>query len=72
LNKHRFSSFGAEILDVLNREVNAGLAKPHVKTRFDDLGLRTYAASPDEFGKFIATDVEKWAKVIKAAGISPI
>jgi tripartite-type tricarboxylate transporter receptor subunit TctC len=61
-----------EIVDVLNKEINAGLAQPQVKTRFDDLGLRTHASSPDEFGKFIATDVEKWAKVIKAAGINPI
>jgi tripartite-type tricarboxylate transporter receptor subunit TctC len=61
-----------EIVHVLNSEINAGLAQPHVKTRFDDLGLRTYAASPDEFGKFIHADVEKWAKVIKAAGINPI
>src|SRR5262245_14179206 len=62
----------AEIVDVLNREINAGLAQPNVNTRFDDLGLRTYATSPSEFGRFIATDVEKWAKVIKAAGIKPI
>ncbi len=61
-----------EIVDVLNSEINAALAQPNVKTRFDDFGLRTYATSPGEFGKFIAIDVEKWAKVIKAAGIKPI
>ena len=62
----------AEIVDLLNREINAGLERPNVKARFDDLGLRTYATSPAEFGKFIAEEIEKWAKVVKAAGIKPI
>jgi tripartite-type tricarboxylate transporter receptor subunit TctC len=62
----------AEIVDLLNREINAGLEQPNVKARFDDLGLRAYATSPAEFGKFIAEETEKWAKVVKAAGIKPI
>jgi tripartite-type tricarboxylate transporter receptor subunit TctC len=65
-------NISGEIVEVLNNEINAGLAQPHVKVRFDDLGLRTYPTSPGEFGEFIATDVDKWAKVIKAAGIKPI
>jgi tripartite-type tricarboxylate transporter receptor subunit TctC len=62
----------AEIVDLLNREINAGLEQPNLKARFDDLGLRAYATSPAEFGKFIAEETEKWAKVVKAAGIKPI
>ena len=62
----------SRIVDLLNREINAGLAQPNVRTRFDDLGLRAYATSPSEFGKFIADDVAKWAKVIKTANIKPI
>jgi tripartite-type tricarboxylate transporter receptor subunit TctC len=61
-----------EIVEVLNREINAGLARPDVKTKFDDLGLRIHSASPADFGKFIAADVDKWAQVIKFAGIKPI
>ena len=57
----------AKIVDLLNREINAGL-----QARFDDLGLRAYATSPAEFGKFIVEETEKWAKVVKAAGIKPI
>ena len=62
----------AEIVDVLDREINAGQAQPNVKARFDELGLRAYPTSPGEFGKFLADEVEKWAKVIKAAGVKPI
>jgi tripartite-type tricarboxylate transporter receptor subunit TctC len=62
----------AEIVNRLNREINAGLASPIIKDKYADLGLNTFAASPDEFGKLIADDVEKWKKVIKAAGIQPI
>lgn len=61
-----------EIVQVLNREINAGLARPDVKAKYDDLGLRIHAGSPADFGNLIATDVEKWARVIKAAGITPI
>ena len=62
----------AEIVEVLNGEINASLARPAIKAKYDDLGLRIHAASPAEFGKSIAADVEKWAQVIKAAGIKPI
>jgi tripartite-type tricarboxylate transporter receptor subunit TctC len=62
----------AEIVNLLNREINAGLARSEIKARYDDLGLRIHASSPTDFGNFIAADVEKWAKAIKVAGIPPI
>src|SRR5262249_2306532 len=59
----------AEIVDKLNEEVNAGLVDPKLKARLADLGGTVLAGSPLDFGKFIADETEKWAKVIKFAGI---
>jgi tripartite-type tricarboxylate transporter receptor subunit TctC len=59
----------AEIVDKLNEEVNAGLVDPKLKARLADLGGTVFAGSPVDFGKFIADETEKWAKVIKFAGI---
>jgi tripartite-type tricarboxylate transporter receptor subunit TctC len=59
----------AEIVDKLNREVGAALADPHLKARIADLGGTPVAQSPAEFGKFIADEIEKWGKVIRAANI---
>jgi tripartite-type tricarboxylate transporter receptor subunit TctC len=59
----------AEIIDKLNREVNAALADPRVKARFADLGGMALAGSPAELGRFIADETEKWGKVIRAANI---
>jgi len=61
----------AEIVDKLNREINAGLADPQLKARLVDLGGETFAGSPEDFAKFIAAETEKWAKVVKFAGIKP-
>jgi tripartite-type tricarboxylate transporter receptor subunit TctC len=61
----------AAIIDVLNSEVNAGLADPMIKARFGDLGEAVLPGSPADFGKLIASDTEKWAKVIRAANIKP-
>ena len=61
----------AEIVDKLNKEINAGLADPKMKARFADLGGTVLAGSPADFGKLIADETEKWAKVIKFAGIKP-
>ncbi len=61
----------AEIVDRLNTEINAGLADPKIKARFSNMGAIVLLGSPAEFGKLIADDTEKWAKVIKAAGIKP-
>jgi tripartite-type tricarboxylate transporter receptor subunit TctC len=61
----------AEIVDKLNKEINAGLADPKIKARLTDLGGTVLAGSPADFGKLIADDTERWAKVIKSAGIKP-
>ena len=58
-----------EIVDTLNREINAGLADPTIKARLADLGGTVLTGSPADFGKFIAADAEKWAKVVKFAGV---
>jgi tripartite-type tricarboxylate transporter receptor subunit TctC len=62
----------AEIVDTLNREINAGLTDPKIKARLVELGGTLSAGSPAAFGKFIADDAEKWAKVIKFAGVKAL
>jgi tripartite-type tricarboxylate transporter receptor subunit TctC len=62
----------AEIVERLNREINAGLADPDIKARLTDLGGSPLAGSAADFGKFLASESGKWAKVIKFAGIKPI
>jgi tripartite-type tricarboxylate transporter receptor subunit TctC len=57
-----------EIVEKVNREVNAGLADPAMKKRLADVGSAPMPMSPAEFGHFIAEETEKWAKVIKFAG----
>jgi tripartite-type tricarboxylate transporter receptor subunit TctC len=59
----------AEIIDKLNREINAALADPWIRARIADLGNTPLALSPTEYGKLIAEETEKWAKVVKFAGI---
>jgi tripartite-type tricarboxylate transporter receptor subunit TctC len=59
----------AEIVDRLNAEINAALADPRLKARIADLGGEVLAGSPADFGKLIAADTDKWAKVIRAANI---
>jgi tripartite-type tricarboxylate transporter receptor subunit TctC len=61
----------AEIVDKLNKEINAALADPNTKTRLADLGGDVLALSPVDFGKLIADETEKWGKVIRAANIKP-
>jgi tripartite-type tricarboxylate transporter receptor subunit TctC len=58
----------AEIVDMLNKEINAVLADPRMKARLGDLG-GTLTGSPADFGKLIVEETEKWGKVIKFAGI---
>src|SRR5712671_3222699 len=57
------------IVDRLNKQVNAALDDASMKKRLADLGCLVFAGSPADFGKFIAGETEKWAKVIRAAGI---
>ena len=59
-----------EIIDKLNKEINAALADPNVKARLADLGGMLIPGSPADFGKLVAAETEKWAKVIKDGGVS--
>ena len=59
----------AEIVNKLNKEINAGLADPKIRARFSDLGSTVLPGSPSDFGQLIAAETEKWAKVIRAANI---
>jgi tripartite-type tricarboxylate transporter receptor subunit TctC len=59
----------AEIVDKLNRDINAALADPRMKARLAELGGTMLSGSPADFGKLIADETEKWAKVVKFAGI---
>jgi tripartite-type tricarboxylate transporter receptor subunit TctC len=61
----------AEIVEKLNRKINTALADPKIKAQLADLGSSALAGSPADFGKLIADETEKWAKVIKSAGIKP-
>jgi tripartite-type tricarboxylate transporter receptor subunit TctC len=60
-----------DIIDKLNKEINAGLADPKLKARLADFGGTPLVLSPADFGKFIAQETEKWGKVIRAANIKP-
>jgi tripartite-type tricarboxylate transporter receptor subunit TctC len=59
------------IIGKLNQEINASLAEPRIKARLTELGAIAMPLSPAEYGKLIADDIEKWAKVIRAANIKP-
>jgi tripartite-type tricarboxylate transporter receptor subunit TctC len=61
-----------EVVEKLNREINAGLADPDIRARLSDLGGSPFSGSAADFGAFLAGESEKWAKVIKFAGIKPI
>jgi tripartite-type tricarboxylate transporter receptor subunit TctC len=61
----------AEIITKLNKEINEALADPKLKAQLSDLGGIMLARTPADFGKLIADDTEKWAKVIRAANIKP-
>jgi len=58
-----------EIVALVNREINAAIADPTVKAQLVDLGLTPMPGSPAEFGEFIIRETEKWANVVKFAGI---
>jgi tripartite-type tricarboxylate transporter receptor subunit TctC len=60
-----------EIIARLNHEINAGLANPTIKSRFAEIGTIPIIFTATEFGTYIATESEKWAKVVKFAGVKP-
>jgi tripartite-type tricarboxylate transporter receptor subunit TctC len=60
-----------EIVDKLNKEINAALADPKLKARVAELGATVYPGSPGDFDKLVAEETEKWAKVVKFAGLKP-
>jgi len=62
----------AEIVDRLNKEIKAGLADPTLKARITSLGSEPMPMTPAEFARFIAAETDKWAKVIKFAGIKAL
>jgi tripartite-type tricarboxylate transporter receptor subunit TctC len=61
----------AEIVDRLNKALNAALSDPKINARLADMGSMVLSGSPAEFEKFIADETEKWAKVVKFAGVKP-
>ena len=66
------SNTPTEIINKLNQEINAGLANPKINAGLAQLGGGAFATSPADFRKFIAEETEKWAKVIRFAGIKPV
>jgi tripartite-type tricarboxylate transporter receptor subunit TctC len=64
-------STSVEIIDRLNQQINTGLADPKTKTQLADLGAAAMPMTPADFGKLIAEETEKWAKVIRSAKIKP-
>jgi tripartite-type tricarboxylate transporter receptor subunit TctC len=61
----------AEIVEQLNKEINAAFADPRIKTRLTELGGMVLAGSPADFGKLIAEETEKWGKVVRFSGAKP-
>ena len=59
------------IVERLNREINAGLDDPGIRKRFDEVGAVPFKLTPAEARNRIASDIEKWAQVVKSAGIEP-
>jgi tripartite-type tricarboxylate transporter receptor subunit TctC len=61
----------AGVVDMLNREINAALADPNIKAKLADLGGDVLAVPPADFAKFVEHETDRWAKVIRFAGIKP-
>jgi tripartite-type tricarboxylate transporter receptor subunit TctC len=60
-----------DIIERLNREINAAFSDRNMKARFADIGGEPLAGSPAEFAKLIADETEEWAKVVKFTGLTP-
>ena len=61
----------ADIIDTLNTAINAAFADPAMKARLADTGGAMLAGSPAEFGRLLAEETEKWAKVVRFSGAKP-
>jgi tripartite-type tricarboxylate transporter receptor subunit TctC len=61
----------AEVVDRLNKAINDSLSDAKTKARLDELGNAPMPMTPGEFGKFVAEETEKWAKIVKLAGLKP-
>ena len=61
----------AEIVDKLNKEINAGIADPGMKAQLAAIGGEPMPGSPADFGRLIAEETEKWGKVVRAGGLKP-
>ncbi len=59
----------ADIVDKLNREINAGLADADFKAKLAELGGKPFPGTPADWGKFITAETEKWGKVVREAGV---
>ena len=59
----------AEVIDRLNKEINAVLADPEIAARLANIGSEPLSGSPADFGKFLAAETEKWGKVVRFAGL---
>ena len=60
-----------EIIDTLNRGINAALAEPKIKARLEELGCTVIPGSPADLTRMIADETEKWARVVSFAGLKP-
>ena len=65
----RAKRHAAEIVDRLNKEMNAVLRNPETLTRLANVGSEPFSGSPADFGKFLAAETEKWGKVVRFAGL---
>ncbi len=61
-----------DIIATLNKETNAIIATPDIKDKFAKIGGAALGGTPEDYGKFIASEIAKWGKVIKAANIKPV
>ena len=61
----------ADVVAKLNAAIGAGLADPQIKAKIKDLGAETMPMTPQQFGKFLTEETNKWAKVIKFSGAKP-
>ncbi len=71
VRRRRSQEYAMEIVNRLNKEINAALADPKIKAKLADLGGTVLAGSPADFGKLIVEETEKWAKVVKSSGAKP-